>query len=243
MKRIYKIAMSLIICLCICTSVGVDTSLVQAGTKNEIVVQESKIQYIMKKDQKVYKDNEGRVRGITYFQYPQLKGSSSAIKKINKELKSESNKFFKTESSKAWKKYMLEALKENSFFDEKTKLYWTSSCKVTYNKNNIISMKITEDWWAGGALVQQFYHGFTFNTKTGKRLNVGDVIEGNAKEKILKAAKKMSANYDEYRKELVLEKVKATKKYKFYITSGKVIICYSWDGDRLNSFSVVGKYK
>lgn len=33
-------------------------------------------------------------------------------------------------------------------------------------------------------------YGFNYNLKTGKKLGINDVIEGDAKEKILKAAKK-----------------------------------------------------
>lgn len=200
-----------------------------------------KTEYTIKKDKVEYKDNTGKVRGVVYFQYPQFKGTSTTIKKINKQIKNESNKFLESENANTIKDSTQFAIQNNAFYNDEEQYYWKTSCKVSYNKNNIVSFHMVEEWFAGGVHNQKEY-GINYNVKTGKRLTIKDVISGNAKDKILKAAKKYCAlDTNAY------DIIKNTDEYKFYLKKGKVYICYgSYElghGTSTDEFSVIGKYK
>lgn len=195
----------------------------------------------MKKDKIEYKDNSGKVRGIVSFQYPQFNGTSDSIKKVNSMIKKESSKFLKSETAKRLKEYTLSAIEDNRFYDETEQYYWTTTCKISYNKNNIISIHMHEKWYAGGVGNEQEY-GLNYNLKTGKKLTVNDVISGNAKEKILKAAKiYCGSDTNAY------NIIKNTKNYEFYLEKGKVYICFGTyvleRGNAHDVFFVTGKYK
>lgn len=200
-----------------------------------------KASYKMKKDKIEYKDNSGKVRGIVSFQYPQFNGTSDSIKKVNSMIKKESSQFLKSETAKRLKEYTLSAIEDNRFYDEMEQYYWTTTCKISYNKNNIISIHMHEKWYAGGVGNEQEY-GLNYNLKTGKKLTVNDVISGNAKEKILKAAKiYCGSDTNAY------NIIKNTKNYEFYLEKGKVYICFGTyvleRGNAHDVFFVTGKYK
>lgn len=198
--------------------------------------------YIMQKDQIKYKDPTGKVRGIVYFQYPQFKGTSTAIKKINKQLKNKSKKALKSKTAKNIKKYTKSSIKDGTFnlYDD-MKLYWKTSCKVSYNKNNIISLHMTDEWFGGGVGNTSEY-GLNYNLKTGKKLTTNQVILGNAKEKILEAAKEYCGSDTN-----AYNIIKNKTNYDFYFGKGKVYICFKcYELERGNGhdvFSVEGKYK
>lgn len=200
-----------------------------------------KASYKMKKDKIEYKDNSGKVRGIVSFQYPQFKGTSDSIKKVNSLIKKESSKFIKSETAKTLKDYTLSAIKNDQFYDETEQYYWITTCKISYNKNNIISIHMHEKWYAGGVGNEQEY-GLNYNLKTGKKLTVNHVISGKAKEKILEAAKiYCGSDTNAY------NIIKNTKNYEFYLKEGKVYICFGTyvleRGNAHDVFSVTGKYK
>lgn len=200
-------------------------------------------EFSMQTDQIEYKDDNGIVRGIVSFEYPQFKGTSSAIQKINKHLLQKSRKFFKSENAASIQESTESSIAANRFHDyaEPEQYYWKSLCSVSYNKNDIVSIHMSEQWYAGG--VRNFYdYGLNYNMKTAKKLTIDDVIPGKAKAKILKAAKKYCGSDT-----TAYNIIKKTKKYKFFLTDGLVNICYgsyelkhgtSWD-----MFSVKGKYK
>lgn len=202
-----------------------------------------KTEYTIKKDKIEYKDSKGIVRGIVYFQYPQLKGTTDSIKKINKQLKNESSKFLKSENAKAIEESVQLAIQNNIFSNKEEQYvwFWKTSCKVSYNKNNIISFHMKEEWYAGGVYNENHY-GFNYNVETGKALKIKDVISGNTKGKILKAAKKYCGSDTN-----AYNIIKDTKNYKFYFGKGKVYICYgSYElghGTSSDIISVAGKYK
>lgn len=201
-----------------------------------------KAEYTVKKDKIEYKDKKGIVRGIVYFQYPQFKGTTTAIKKINKQLKNESSKFLKSENAKIIEEIIQLAIQNNIFSNKEEDVwFWKTSCKVSYNKNNIMSIHMKEEWYAGGVYNESHY-GFNYNVKTGKKLTIKDVISGNAKEKILKAAKKYCGSDT-----VAYNIIKDTKSYKFYFSKGKVYLCYgSYElkhGNTCDIISIPGKYK
>lgn len=215
--------------------------------------------YEMKMVKTEIKDGSGKVRGLVYYQYPEFKGKSTAIRKINKKLSSEGKKFLKSSNAKWIKERTDSAIKDNRFFDKYyergyEQYFYKTSCKVTYNKNNIISMHMKEEWYAGGVNNQTDY-GWTFDLKKGKVFTVEDVISGDAKVKILQAAKKylrnskFSATNEKMEDRVDYKVVKNTKlkDYKFYIKAEKVYICYgSYElghGTGWDIFSLIGKYK
>lgn len=76
------------------------------------------------------------------------------------------------------------------------------------------------------------------------KLGINDVIEGDVKEKILKAAKKYcESDTNAYN---IIKNTKV-ENYKFFFEKGQVNICYdSYELERgpvWDIFSVVGKYK
>ena len=201
-------------------------------SKAPAVVAASKAQYRIVTEQRTWKDGK-KVRGIVSFQYPLLKGNSKAVEKINETLKKAAEDYFESESAKNLKEYTLEAIAENRFYDESEQYYFETSCSVTYNKNNVISIGMTERWYAGGVSNHNEY-GYTFDLKTGKQLSITDVVKGNSKEvknKILAAAKQYfqgegsGATADWKEIEPIIKKMKLAK-MKFYLTPGKANICF-----------------
>ena len=101
--------------------------------------------------------------------------------------------------------------------------YYESTFEITYEKDNIICISTSYNWYAGGAP----YYGkknYTYNMKTGKKLTYKDVISGNAKKKIIKKCEEMFKDTWDY--EEVMKKVKKKKSYQFYLKDGKVYVCF-----------------
>jgi len=145
---------------------------------------------------------------------------------------------------------------DNKMFSEYTEqLYWKTTCKVTYNKNNIISMHMKEMWYAGG-VYNQYDYGYTFNLETGKMLTAVDVIGGKPEEvssKVVSSSKKYF-NKNEIALDADLWKTISdaintfdAKELKFYLKPGKAYICFgSYElnlGTGWQIFSVTSKYK
>lgn len=198
------------------------------------------IGYELKMVKKEYKDKNGIVRGIVSFGYPKFIGTSAAIKKINKEIKKARENYFRSDNAKTIKECTKDSIKHNRFEYDTDQYFWTSSCGITYGKGNIVSFCVTEDWYAGGVHNRHDY-GFNYDLNTGKKLTIHDVIDGDAKETIIKAAKKYCKNDT-----TALNIIKNTKDYNFYFEPGKVYICYgSYElhhGTSIDIFDVKGKY-
>ena len=128
------------------------------------------------------------------YQLPQLKGNSSAIKKINKSLRADYKKslidkknLFETfesyKNSSVYRKYAVD-------------LFSTTECEVTYNRNGYVCFKFTCGWYAGG-VYNGWEYGMTYRLKDGKKMGIQDVLAGNrntAKKRIAKAySKKVSS--------------------------------------------------
>lgn len=205
----------------------------------------TKAEYTTKTEKVEYKDEQGRVRGIVSYTYPQVKGTSDQIKNVNRAIKKKCDSFMKSENAKSLKGYTLDAIKNNSFYDEKEQYYYKTTCKVTYNKNNVISVAMTWKWYAGGACNEGSY-GFNYNLETGKKLGYKDVISGNAKTKILEAVKKYLEK-NAPNNTTTYDIVRNMKSFKFYFKANKVYICfesYELDlGASAHKIVVSGKYK
>ncbi len=213
------------LCLLLCNLSIIPVKHAQAGNNN-IIIPDRKAKnnsmagYKIKEDKKEFKDKKGNVRCIVAFQYPQFTSTSPAAVKINRQLKKKSRQYFKSENFKNIKKYTKDAIKYNRFSYKTDQYLWTTYCSMSYNKDNIVSFQMAEWWYAGGVTTRDYY-GLNYNLDTGKELEIKDVIKGNAKTEILKAAKKyLKGDKEAYKI------IKDTKKYKFYFEKGTVYICY-----------------
>ena len=213
---------------------------------NATEVHAKKATYTTKTEKAEYKDKNGRVRGIVSYQYPQFKGTSQNIKNINKAIKKKCDAYMKSDTAKSLKEYTETSIKNNGFYDKNEKYYYTTKCKVTYNKNNIVSVSMTWECYFGGVINDGTY-GFNYNLKTGKKLTYKDVISGNAKSKIYKAAKTFFKDYDADMKKTALKNIQNKKSYDFYFKPNKVYICFpSYElelGTASQQIAVAGKYK
>lgn len=217
-----------------------------AQVSNPVEANAKKAKYTIKTEKVQYKDDNGKVRGIVSYQYPQFTGTSKKIKAINKAIKKKCNAFMKSSNAKSLKSYTQTSIKNNGFYYDNEQYYYKTKCKVTYNKNNIVSVAMTWSWYAGGVGNDGTY-GFNYNLKTGKKLTYKNVISGNAKSKVLKAAKSFLKDYSSYGGPEAYNKIKKMNSYNFYFKAKKVYICfesYELDlGAGSHKFSVTGKYK
>jgi len=181
-----------------------------------------KAEYTMEKDKIEYRDAEGTVRGIVSFQYPQFKGDSAAVEKINAGLKKKSRKFLHSGDADRLREYTQDAMKNGLFDDENTCYFWETSCSEKYNKDGIVSFNMHESWFAGGVYNYGDY-GLNYDLGSGKKLTVKDVISGRARKRILKAAKKYCGS-DKNAYDII--KNTGTKDFKFFFDEEKVSICF-----------------
>lgn len=235
MKHLKKItAALLLLTLTLTAFLHTPPQLIQAESNASI------IGYELKTVKKEYKDKKGNVRGVVSFQYPKFLGDSSAVKKINKQLKKARKQFFDSNNAKNIKETTKDSIKNNRFHYDTDQYFWTSGSGMAYGKDNIVSFYVEENWYAGG-VHNRYYYGLNYDLNTGKELTIDDVIEGDAKSEILKAAKKYCKD-----DAVAYEIVKNTKKYNFYFDPGKVYICYgSYElshGTSCDVFEVKGKY-
>lgn len=201
----------------------------------------SSFTYIIKEDKLEYKDKNGNVRGIVSFSYPQFTGSSSFLTKLNKQLQKKSRKYLNSDNAANLKESVKYRIDTNSFYDRSEQYYWTTSCTAAYEKDGIISFRMTENWYAGGVHNQSDY-GLNYDIKNKKKLTIEDVIAGDSKKAILKAAKKYCAD-----DATAYNIIKRTKKYNFFLQDGDVYICYgSYElahGTSIDQFTVEGCYR
>ncbi len=189
----------------------------------------TKAEYTMKKDKVTVKDNNGKIRGVIFFQYPVIKGNTNAAKKINEVLKKDSKSFMQDENAKMLKESAETAISNNLFYSEEEQYYYKTECKVTYNDNSIISLHMINGWYAGGVYNQTDY-GYTFDLKSGKKLELKEVAPGapvTIKKNILAAAQKYLTSDNDFDKG-AYDYIKSCKlkDYKFYLSKSKIYICF-----------------
>lgn len=201
-------------------------------------------EYTMKTEKAEYKDSSGKVRGIVSFEYPQFKGTSKGIAKVNQKIEKQRDKFMNSDDAKSIKESTERAIQNNGFYDEYDKYFCQRFCKVTYNKDGIVSLSMLREWYGGGIHNSSEY-GLNYNLNTGKKLTIQDVISGNVKKKILKALKKQMPEAEIFYNPS--DVVKSRKDYEFYLKDGMVYLCFDsyelGQGGRGVTFAVKGKYK
>ncbi len=218
---------------------GISTQPSDAGL-SVMAKKKQAVEYTIETDKLEYKDSKGRVRGIVSFSYPQFSGTSAFITKINQQIKKKSQNVLESEDAENIRDSTEYAIRENRFLSSEDQYYWTTECSETYNKDGIVSFAMTENWYAGG-VHNRYDYGLNYDMRKEKKLTVQDVVAGKARKEILKAAKKYCG-----RDQTGYTAVKMTKKYNFYLSDGKVYICFgSYElghGTSIDIFSVKGSY-
>lgn len=218
-KKCYKFRVLLLIAAVLIASCSFGGQTIQASNKTT----KTKAVYTIKKYNKKYSKSGGRVSAQYTYHLPQLKGSSKIVKKINTSLKKGYTMSLKD------KKAVFEQAREannSSYYTYNDQYLTTTKCKVTYNKKGYVSFCFLHEWYAGG-VHNSWTDGMTYSLKTGKKLNVADVISGNSKtvkNKIIKKYFSKIKSEDEYaRKELDSTKI---SKFQFYLKNGNVVVCF-----------------
>lgn len=190
-----------------------------------------------KKTTKQYK----KMRAAYLYQLPQLKGSSAAVKKINKSLRADYKK------SLQYKKSLLEYFendKNTSFRQQYSEKYYSvTKCKVTYNANGYISFRFSSKWYAGG-VSNIWDYGLTYRLKDGKKMGIRDVIAGSGNQVKQKIAAAYASKISE-RGYTPIMKMKYSE-FNFYVKPGKkVVVCFGpyqpMGGNGKTSITLKGK--
>ena len=194
----------------------------------------SKVSYTYTTKTKKYKASDGTVVFKVSYKGVKFKGSSAAVKKMNKTIEKDRTQFFKNaksyvstaqDSYDSWKKYS----------SSSTKFYVSSmsvKSSVTFNKKGIVSIKQRYNDYFSGAVHGFYYtYGQTFKISTGKKLTLNQVIKGSNtsdKKKLVAAFKKMDRKNPDLYWDYALDTVKNTKlkKAKFYLSSKNAVVCY-----------------
>ena len=214
------------------TALSTQASTVKSAKKTTKKSAAFKIKRYLKKKTYSY------VTGKWMYERPILKGNSAVVTKINKSLAKRYKTFMKTANTVI--NYAKEA---GSTFAGATFLN-TYDAAATYNANGYVSFKYTTNWYAGGVFNGGIV-GDVYSLKTGKKLNVSQVVPGNAaqvKEAIVKAVAK-KYNVDVYKSPyswrdgsvnaLITEK--KISDIDFYLRGGKVVVAidpYTIPGQR-----------
>ena len=157
-----------------------------------------------------------------YYKRAVLEGSSDAVKKINSYLKKKSDAFMKEKSGAIMQAQDDVAM---GMYDKETYEDYVSS-KVTYNDKNVISIKITQQWYAGGVSSKTIY-GYTFSLKSGKLLKLTDVCNGSASQIKKKLVAKIKKGADAADIDFKVVNAYKTSKYQFYLKPGKkAVVCF-----------------
>ena len=110
----------------------------------------------------------------------------------------------------------------------KDSYYYTATSKVKYNMNNILSIRITIKWYAGGAVNSDEY-GYNFDAKTGKQIGIKKVVAGSTntiKKKMYTAINNQNWSKSYKKKAKKIIKKAKLKNLEFYMKNDKVIICF-----------------
>lgn len=162
-------------------------------------------------------------KATVYQRYVVIDGNSKGVKAVNADIVKTASKFV---NDKQRNENLKEYLRSNR--DAKNEFYNFVKAKVTYNKNNIISIKYSQEWFAGG-VHNLWDYGETYNLKTGKKLTLQNVAKKGAGKKVLKEDiynklnKSSSYLADNFNQNYKLN----IKKQNYYLTKkGNIAVCF-----------------
>lgn len=186
------------------------------------------------------------MKANVYYKKVVLKGKSNAVKKINKAIAKDCNRFLKSSTAEKIKEYASESAQNPLNYDLDSYDYYANS-KVTYNKNGIISIRVTTFWFAGGVVNTDRY-GLTYSLKTGKRLYLTNVCKGSSSTIKKTLCNKIKKDPDS--DSMVWETINnyKVKKLNFYLKPGKkAVVCFGpYEinyGGWYRTFTIPSKYK
>ena len=163
------------------------------------------------------------IKATMTYQLITVSGVDGA-KTINKTLRGDMNAFQKSKSATNFYTWVA----EDDAKKIKDNYYFTATSKVKYNMNNILSVRITLKWYAGGAENSDEY-GYNFDARTGKQIGIKSVVAGSTntiKKKMYTAIKKKNWSKSYKKKAKKFIKKTKLKDLEFYMKNDKVIICF-----------------
>ena len=224
---------SVMLVLCLILPIVSTTLTANAKAKTSQV----KFSYSTKSSSKTYKSG---IKAKTYYKRAVLKGNSKGVKKINKYLKKQSTDFLKSKSVKD----LHSCAKNGVPYSENEEYLCYTTSKVTYNSKNIISIRLTYNWYAGGVFNSDRY-GYTFNVKTGKKLIFTNVSKYSSKKAINTLYNKIIK--EDPNAELKKKDLKASKLNFYLKPSYKAVVCFGpyevGAGGWFRSYTLKSKYK
>lgn len=215
-----KITKSLLLIMLVCAVMFTDNVPVAAATKAPT---KASVTTVKKDLSKTYRDKKGhKIKLNYYYKRVSVKGSSAAVKKINKTLKAASDEFMSKKRATNLANIVNFSLplgySGQTFTD-------TATSKVTYNKKGILSIAVTVTECNGGTRTVDTY-GYTFRLKDGKLLKLTNVCSGGTnaiKTAIWNGAKKAGVKDMSYT--FTKSKINPAKT-DFYVKSdSSVVIC------------------
>ena len=163
------------------------------------------------------------IKATMTYQLITVSGVDGA-KTINKTLKADMDGFQKSKSATNFYSWVA----EDDAKKIKDNYYFTATSKVKYNMNNILSVRITLKWYAGGAENSDEY-GYNFDARTGKQIGIKSVVTGSTKtikKKMYTAINKKNWSKAYKKKAKKIIKKAKLKNLEFYMKNDKVIICF-----------------
>ena len=151
-----------------------------------------------------------------WYEYPQLKGSSSKVKSFNKAMKKKANKFLKNSDVES-RAEVEENIRENGASQyQYGPFHDTCSCRCTYAKGQVISFKMEEEWYGGGRS-EMISSGINYNKGTGKYLKLKDVVaEPNKIRSNINRKSEATVNWEQF---------KVNSSTVFYMKGSNAVVC------------------
>lgn len=175
-----------------------------------------------RKEHSVYSDNEQMIAEF-YYDLPSVSEDYFQGRKINDD-------FYKVYSE-----YLreIENLKEEESFDiDGAEYFYTWTGRESYSQDGILSLYFCTDWCMGG--VHNFVpRGFTYDFRTGDRMNLQDVFEIDSEKLLMQIKNRITqyarvnvgGSYQAEEKEKIIEGY-TLESLDFYISrEGELIIC------------------
>ena len=128
------------------------------------------VEFEIQRQDRSYYNSAGRLVIEHYYDELVVKGDSQVAKAINASVEADQQDFFSRNTSNMDAVYSYYA---NS--DPPYTYFNTMDGEVTYNQNDILSLRQTFDWFLGGVHNTSWY-GLTFDLNSGKRLVLSDLF-------------------------------------------------------------------
>lgn len=158
-----------------------------------------------------------------YLKIPVVSGFKN--KTIEKRINNAFEKFDYKEIEEMAKESEVDDIDVNDVFPYEAK----QSYKVGYNKNGLLSMKMDNFIYTGGAHPMLYITCYNYELKTGKSLKLKDLFKNSGYKKVLsnEIIKQIKKENPYITKQECYEVYNMTGNEMFYITSDSIVICYS----------------